>query len=200
MRNRKKHERKFLREWREEDLKNPTKQPWCTRAGAKSVIDDLTDEEFEVVTDVLAHLYLLNERFPAEKDHRKVRRNVARFLQGKTIQKVAWLGWPDEGPMLCLDFTDGLSLETYNFIRVPGAIGYVCEGGTNDKSDKAVKKLKRRDGEAARLQRSRHSLWYIHECTECHHVWRAPRQIPTCLSCNGTRINVKAEPPKELLG
>lgn len=88
MRNRAHHQYKLLRDWQvlKASLEHgASEKPWCTKEGAKAVIDDLTDEEFAVLTAVLGHLYLLKDRFPKEPDVRRLERRMAQFLIGKTI-------------------------------------------------------------------------------------------------------------------
>jgi hypothetical protein len=53
MRNRAHHQKKFLREWHILKVRHEqedAEEVWCTREGAEAVIDDLTDEEFAVLT------------------------------------------------------------------------------------------------------------------------------------------------------
>jgi len=122
MRNRGKHENKFVRPLKGlEELREPEEE-WCTREEAKEVIDDLNDEEFTVVTNVLGHLFLLDEDFPTEDEVCKQRAEIAEFLKGKKIEKVEWSGWPDEEPLPYLKFTDGTFLELIKLVHLPSAI------------------------------------------------------------------------------
>jgi hypothetical protein len=73
MRNRASHHKKFLREWQVLKARyeqGEAEEVWCTREDAKTVIDDLTEEEFAVLTAVLGHLFGLNERFPKASEVR----------------------------------------------------------------------------------------------------------------------------------
>jgi hypothetical protein len=60
MRNRAHHQHEFLREWqllKARHEQGEADEVWCTREDAKAVIDDLTEEEFAVLTAVVGHLY-----------------------------------------------------------------------------------------------------------------------------------------------
>jgi hypothetical protein len=111
MRNRAQHHNKFLREWQvlKASLEHgASDEPWCTREDAKAVIDDLTEEGFAVLTAVVGHLYLLNERFPKEPDVRRLEHRIAKFLIGKTITGVGWTGGASDVERTpYLSFSDG---------------------------------------------------------------------------------------------
>jgi len=134
MRNRTQHHDKFLREWQvlKASLEHGTsEEPWCTREGAKAVIDDLTDEEFAVLTAVLGHLYLLNDRFPKESDVRRLERRIAKFLIGKTITGVGWTGGASDVERTpYLSFSDETYFESVNLVSIPGTVCY--DWGTKD--------------------------------------------------------------------
>jgi hypothetical protein len=106
MKNQEKHQTKFVRrfvipegstleegkEVVKDSLQKSAAPPWCSREGLKEVIDDLTDEELEVVTEVLGHLYLLNEKFPTLQASEKLIENINAFCAGKTIKRVTKIG------------------------------------------------------------------------------------------------------------
>lgn len=144
MRNKEKHRDKFVRPLDLEKMREGLEEDeeWCSREDAKEVIGDLTDEEFEVVKDVLGHLFILDEKFPTEKEFRELASEIAEFLEGKTIKKVGWTGWSDEEPLLYLEFTDGTFLEMSKLVHIPGAILYDWgkeEEETQDDSKEEVK-------------------------------------------------------------
>jgi predicted nucleic acid-binding protein len=134
MRNRVQHQNKFLREWqvlKARHEQRESKDLWCTREGAKAVIDDLTEEEFAVLTAILGHLFLLNERLPKEPDVRRPERRIAEFLIGKTITGVGWTGGAGDGERApYLSFSDGAYFECLNLVSIPDAICY--DWGTAD--------------------------------------------------------------------
>jgi len=56
MRNQAQHHNRFLREWqilKARHEQGAFEEAWCTREDAKAVIDDLTEEEFAILTAVL---------------------------------------------------------------------------------------------------------------------------------------------------
>jgi hypothetical protein len=136
MRNRAHHQHKFLREWqllKARHEQGESEEVWCTREDAKAVIDDLTEEEFAVLTAVLGHLFVLNERFPKESEVRGLERRIAEFLIGKTITGVGWTGGASDMERTPhLSFSDGTYFESLNLVSVPGAVCY--DWGTKDKS------------------------------------------------------------------
>ena len=128
MRNRAQHHNRFLREWqilKARHEQGAFEEAWCTREDAKAVIDDLTEEEFAILTAVLGHLFLLNERFPKEPDVRRLERRMAKFLIGKTITGVGWAGGASDMERTpYLSFSDGTYFESLNLVSVPSAICY----------------------------------------------------------------------------
>jgi len=135
MKNRERHRERFLRELRIEDLRRESREEWCTREGAKEVMDDLTDREFEVVRDVLSQLYLLDEKFPTQESNSELEAKIAAFLEGKTIAKVGWVGSPDpdDERLPYLRFTDGTFFEMVQLCPLPGAIA--CDWGEEDNEE-----------------------------------------------------------------
>ena len=128
MQNRAHHQDKFVREWQALKTSHDRGEPeevWCTRAGAKAVIDDLSEEEFAVLTAVLGHLFLLNEQFPTVQAIRSRERRIAQFLIGKTITGVGWTGGASDVERTpYLSFSDGTYFELLNLVSVPDAICY----------------------------------------------------------------------------
>jgi hypothetical protein len=61
---------------------------------AKAVIDDLTEEEFDVLTAVLGHLFVLNERFPKESEVRHLEDALRNFLSARRSPGSAGLAEP----------------------------------------------------------------------------------------------------------
>jgi hypothetical protein len=89
------------------------------------VIDDLTEEEFAVLTAVLGHLFVLNEGFPKKSDVRRLERRIAKFLIGKTSTGGGWTGGAsDRERTPYLSFSDGTYIESLNLVSVPGTVCY----------------------------------------------------------------------------
>jgi len=134
MRNREQHQHKFLRAWsvlKARLEREASEEPWCTRQDAKAVIDDLTEEEFTVLTAVLGHLFSLNERFPQKAAVREHERGMAQFLLGKTITGIGWNGGINDVERTpSLEFSDGTYFECFNVVPVPEALCY--DWGTKD--------------------------------------------------------------------
>ena len=134
MRNREKHRDKFLRGFKVENFKDFRKEfekflrkddsPWCTRQGAKEVIDDLTDKEFKAVTSVLGHLFLMEEKFPTEEDNQRFIEDIGKFLRGKTIKQVSRIGLPPEY-FPSIQFEDGTFFVAGSAVHIPGAMRYL---------------------------------------------------------------------------
>jgi hypothetical protein len=146
MRNRASHHNKFLREWqilKARYEQGESEEAWCTREDAKAVIDDLTEEEFDVLTAVLGHLFVLNERFPKESEVRRLERRIAEFLIGKTITRVGWTGGASDMERTpYLSFSDGTYFESLNLVLVPGAVCY--DWGTEEEPTEQEEEAKYR--------------------------------------------------------
>jgi len=143
MKNQKKHERKFRRDWEEVKKTLANKRgvdEWCTRTGAKEVIDDLTKQEFEVITNVLGHLYSINGKFSTKQTFRKHAREVEEFLKGKTIKRVEWWGRFDEQLSPRIKFTDGSFFEIIDLLRIPCGILY--DFGTAEEEKAKIRRIR----------------------------------------------------------
>lgn len=145
MRNRKKHENKFLRTFSSSNIDELFKDTeekdelWCTREGAKEVINDLNDKEFTVVTDVLGHLYQMKNRSYSLRRNKALARSVSKFLTGKRISKVEW--WQSlEDVAPSIKFDDGTCLEIFPMVHIPGAILYHCGEVKQQRTPKTQKK------------------------------------------------------------
>jgi hypothetical protein len=106
------------------------------------VIDDLTEEEFDVLTAVLGRLFVLNERFPKEPEviWNDALRN---FLSARRSPGSAGLAEPVmwSAPRTYRS-PDGTYFESLNLVLVPGAVCY--DWGTEEEPTEQEEEAKYR--------------------------------------------------------